>query len=97
MMYQEIRVLAKIAVEPEHVEKVIHAFKPLISHTRKEFGCLQYDLHQEIHDPATLVVFERWKTEIALEEHLKTDHFIAFFNEVSELIKYNETRIIRKI
>lgn len=96
-MYQEVRVLAKLAVEPEQIEKVIHEFKLLMNETRKESGCLQYDLHQEVHDPATLIIFERWKTEAALEGHLKTAHFMSCFNKVGELIKYNETRIMKKL
>ncbi|MDC5153087.1 putative quinol monooxygenase [Acinetobacter baumannii] len=96
-MYQEVRVLAKLAIEPEQIEKVVNAFKLLMNETRKETGCLQYDLHQEVHDPATLIIFERWKTEAALEGHLKTIHFSSCFNKVGDLIKYNETRILKKI
>lgn len=96
-MYQEVRVLAKLAIEPEQIEKVVNAFKLLMNETRKETGCLQYDLHQEVHDPATLIIFERWKTEAALEGHLKTIHFSSCFNNVGDLIKYNETRILKKI
>ncbi|WP_416706401.1 putative quinol monooxygenase [Acinetobacter sp. 197] len=76
---------------------VIDAFKVLVNMTRKENGCLQYELHQEIYNPSTLIFFEKWKTMEDLEDHLKTVHFIACFKEIGDLILYNETRILKRI
>lgn len=96
-MNKEIRVVAKLEVQREHINQVIEVFKKLVNETRKEFGCLQYDLHQEVHDPATLIFFEKWRTMDDLNKHLKTAHFIACFKEVGSMVKHNETRILEKI
>ena len=59
-MNKEIRGVAKLAIQREYINQVIEVFKVLVNKTRKEFGCLQYDLHQEVHDPATLIFFLNW-------------------------------------
>jgi len=97
MMNKEIRVVAKLVVQREQVHKVIEEFKELVNQTRKEIGCLQYELHQEVHDPATLIFFEKWRTMDDLNKHLKTEHFISCFKKLGSLVERNDTRIIEKI
>jgi quinol monooxygenase YgiN len=96
-MDTEIRVFAKLSVQPDQIDHVIEAFRILANMTRRERGCLQYELHQEIHDPAILIFFEKWKTLADFKDHLRTPYFVECLQKVSSLVVRNETRIIRKI
>lgn len=52
----------------------IEAAKPCIAATRKEKGCIAYELHQDQEDPTRFVFFEKWKSVKDLEAHLAAEH-----------------------
>jgi quinol monooxygenase YgiN len=56
------------------------AFKPCLAATRKEPGCLLYELNRDLDDPTIFVMYEKFKSVAALEEHAKSKH-------VEELLK----------
>jgi quinol monooxygenase YgiN len=58
-------------------EKFETAFAKALTPTRKEKGCIAYDLNRDSKDAQRYVVYERWKSLDALAAHLKTDHIRA--------------------
>jgi quinol monooxygenase YgiN len=50
------------------------AFAPCVAASRKEAGCLAYDLVRDADDPAAYLVYEKWKGVAALGDHLKQAH-----------------------
>ena len=58
----------------------------LLSPTRAEEGCLQYDMHESLDDPGRFVFFERWTSREALDRHLKTPHLTEFFGHAEQLL-----------
>ena len=46
--------------------------------TRREPGCILYDLHASVTDPERVVFIEQWQSRDAFEAHLKTAHLAAF-------------------
>ncbi|MFO0880519.1 MAG: putative quinol monooxygenase [Gemmataceae bacterium] len=48
--------------------------RPCIAATRKEPGCVAYELHQSKSDPTKFVFFEKWKNGEALVSHLAEEH-----------------------
>lgn len=52
----------------------LEAAKPCIEATRKEKGCVAYELHQDLEDPTKFVFFEKWKSPQALADHFKEEH-----------------------
>lgn len=46
-----------------------------IEATRKEAGCISYDLNQNIDDENTFTFVERWETRAHLQDHFNTPHF----------------------
>ncbi|MGO4715903.1 putative quinol monooxygenase [Bradyrhizobium sp. 2TAF24] len=73
-----IYVVATLTVKPEARAEVIAAAKACIAATRKETGCIAYDMHESVTDPAKLVFVEQWETAEALGPHGKSDHMRAF-------------------
>jgi quinol monooxygenase YgiN len=57
----------------------------LLAPTRKESGCLNYDLHQSSEDPAKFLFHENWTSKAHLDAHLQTPHLKALLLRVEEL------------
>jgi quinol monooxygenase YgiN len=65
-----VTIKAKAGKEKE-VEAV---FAPCIAATKKEAGCLAYELNRDPDDPTTYLMYEKFKSVSALADHLKQDH-----------------------
>ena len=57
-----IYVVATLTIKPETRAELIAAAKTVIGITRKEKGCILYDLHESTTDPARFVFVEQWET-----------------------------------
>ena len=57
----------------------------LLAPTRREAGCLNYDLHVSPEDPAKLLFHENWTTKEALDAHMKSPHVAALLPRADEL------------
>jgi quinol monooxygenase YgiN len=61
------------------------AFAPCIAATKKEAGCLAYELNRDPDGPTTYVMFEKFKNLAALEAHLKQEHTAKLFKDIEPL------------
>lgn len=52
--------------------------RALIAPTRREEGCLTYDLHRAIEIPGTLLLHEVWASREHHTAHTKTPHFLRW-------------------
>jgi quinol monooxygenase YgiN len=52
--------------------------RALIAPTRKEAGCLQYDLHRSLDDPNLFLLHEVWATREHHHAHYQTPHFLRW-------------------
>jgi quinol monooxygenase YgiN len=52
--------------------------RALISPTRKEDGCLRYDLYRSSEGPAAYLLYEIWESREHHVAHTKTDHFLRW-------------------
>jgi quinol monooxygenase YgiN len=43
-----------------------------VESSRREPGCLQYDLHQSSENPAQFMLHETWESDAALARHFET-------------------------
>lgn len=70
-----IHVIAKNYVQPDKLDTFKDLTVELIAETRKEEGCLFYDLFQDFDDPTILTFIEKWESRSHLDAHMKTAHF----------------------
>ena len=49
--------------------------RALLTPTRKEDGCLRYDLYRSAEGPAAYMLYEIWESRAHHTAHTKTDHF----------------------
>jgi quinol monooxygenase YgiN len=52
--------------------------RAMVGPTRKEEGCLRYDLHRSIDIPGALLLHEVWTSRAAHTEHTNTPHFLRW-------------------
>ena len=57
----------------------------LLGPTRRELGCLNYDLHVSKQDPAKFLFHENWASQAELDAHLQSPHIKALLPRVDEL------------
>jgi quinol monooxygenase YgiN len=72
-----LRVVARIKARAETVSEVRELLSSLVEPTRKEFGCITYELLQNTEDPTDFTFVEEWETDEALASHAASDHIEA--------------------
>jgi quinol monooxygenase YgiN len=71
MSSKTVRVVAHFAIRPDKIDEFIRAATAaLVTPTRREPGCIEYDLCQDISDPTRFAMVELWESEAALDTHL---------------------------
>jgi quinol monooxygenase YgiN len=75
-----------LTVKKDQGAKLEEAFQPAIKASRKEAGCLAYDLNRDNTDPSKYYVYERWKSLAALEEHLESEPIKTLLTKVPDLL-----------
>ena len=56
-----IYVMATIQLQSGKQEEFLRQRRPFIAESRKETGCLAYDMHVSATDPNKIVSVEQWK------------------------------------
>lgn len=52
--------------------------KQLMDHSRKDKGCILYNIHQSIDNPSEFMVYMQWKSQRAFEQHNQTPEMQEF-------------------
>lgn len=82
-----ITIVAKTIVKQGSAEEFKALAETLINESRKEEGCKEYNLYQDIHDTRILTFIEQWIDEEAINLHNKSKHFTAIFPELEKLLE----------
>ncbi|RBP48765.1 putative quinol monooxygenase [Arenicella xantha] len=77
-MNNELTIVARIVAKPAQTDLVKSALVHLIEPTRKEQGCIRYDLHQDNEEPSVFVFYESWESRELWQEHMNNDHLKAY-------------------
>jgi quinol monooxygenase YgiN len=65
----------RMTFPPEDHEQIAGILRALTDASRQEPGCVTYVPHFVEGDPATVVIYEQYQDEAALEHHRGTPHF----------------------
>lgn len=74
----KLTLIARIFTKKEKRELVKSELIKLIAPTRKEEGCINYDLHQDSENPNLFVFHENWESKALLEKHLASAHIAEY-------------------
>lgn len=72
--------------KPGREEALRKATLALIEPTRREDGCVQYDLHRHTDHPGRFLFYENWTSPEHLERHLASAHMKAFGEMAGDLL-----------
>ncbi|MGH9580718.1 MAG: putative quinol monooxygenase, partial [Terriglobales bacterium] len=74
MADSQVTVIARVRAKPGQEARVREELFKLLAPTRKEQGCLNYDMHQSTTDPAHFLFHENWTSEDDLKRHFESPH-----------------------
>ena len=86
MIANSLTVLATIKAKAGQEAVLRQELLTLIPTTRKEPGCLNYDLHQAVDNPALFLFHENWTSKQHLDDHLAQPHLKAFLGKAGALL-----------
>ncbi len=85
-MAQLLTVVAEMQAKPGKEDALRRATLALIEPTRREDGCVQYDLHVHTTDPARFVFYENWTSQAHLDRHAASAHVQEFRAAIADLV-----------
>jgi quinol monooxygenase YgiN len=86
MMDEAVRVIARFRAQAGQEAELRAVLMGLLEPTRREPGCIHYELLVNREDPGDLVFVEEWQNEEALRAHLETPHIGAARERLPELV-----------
>lgn len=86
MAEQPITVIARIKIDPSMVEDIKRELKTLATLTRKEPGCICYELHQSADNETIFLFYERWRHKSDVDNHFKTPYFQAWEQKSATMV-----------
>ncbi|MEM9776563.1 MAG: putative quinol monooxygenase [Chloroflexota bacterium] len=77
-MENKLTIVARIEAKSDKIDLVKSELLKLIEPTRKEAGCIQYDLHQDNENPAVFLFYENWENRDFWQDHMNNAHLAAY-------------------
>ena len=81
-----VRVVATIPTKPEAAETVRAGLTELAHASRREVGCLAFDVFESQAAPGTFVTIEAWRHPSDLDAHMATPHLAAAFTLLGDAL-----------
>ena len=80
-----LRVVARLIAFPDKVAELKSLLLSIIEPTRKEVGCVQYELLQNQAVPTDFTFVEEWESRALQEVHLGSTHIQAALEQLEGL------------
>ena len=79
--------VARLAAKENKATKLCTALEALLEPTRSEYGCLSYELYQNISDPQVFTMIEKFRNKEAFDYHNQQPYLVAFKQIVGDLVE----------
>lgn len=86
MSNMSLRVVARVAAKANSVEQVRAILMGVVEPTRREPGCLSYQLLQNQADPTDFTFIEEWASAAAEQSHFTTPHISNALRQLPGLL-----------
>jgi quinol monooxygenase YgiN len=83
---KDLIIVATLTARPGHEAVLKAALERIVPLSRAEDGCIRYDLHADLANPASFVMLEAWRDAEALARHEATPHFKQLLDTVGGLV-----------
>ncbi len=64
-----------IVTPPDSGRQIRRAFRSLLSFVRLQAGCLACNVYQDLENPDTIVMEEKWRTVKDLHRYIRSEHY----------------------
>ncbi|MDN4524508.1 putative quinol monooxygenase [Fictibacillus fluitans] len=81
-----IAVPAELKAKSGKEQQTLDVLLEVMRHSRKEEGCLLYNLHQAQDDPQTFMLYELWSDQQSIDRHIETAHYKAYRSSIEPLL-----------
>ncbi|PWJ53526.1 Quinol monooxygenase YgiN [Quadrisphaera granulorum] len=81
-----LTVVATMRARAGKEEELREALEALVEPTSHEAGYVNYDLHQNLEDPAEFAFYENWESPDHLDAHLAAPHLVEFVEKIPDLL-----------
>ena len=78
-----LTIIARPTVDPDRVEEIKEAMLDLVDATRREEGCVRYELHQDNEQSDRFVFVETWESRELWRRHMEGDAIGVFNGRIS--------------
>ena len=75
-----LTIVARILAKNDRRDLVKSELLKLITATRVEEGCINYDLHQDNKNPNLFMFYENWKSRDLWQQHMRNTHLVEYMN-----------------
>ncbi|MDD2466792.1 MAG: putative quinol monooxygenase [Desulfuromonadaceae bacterium] len=83
----KLSIVAIIKAKKDSAECVKSELSKLVAPTRKEDGCIEYNLHRDNDVPEVFAFCETWESSAHLENHLKSEHYRKCSNAIEGMVE----------
>ena len=92
-----ITIVAKSLIKHERIEEYKLLTVRLINESRKEKGCISYNLYEDIKNCNVLTFIEEWEDEEAIKNHNNSEHFTSIVPKFADLREKSEVNLYKKL
>lgn len=80
-----IIIVAKCLLHEGKIEEFKILAEKLINESRKEEGCISYELCQDVNNKNILTFIEKWVSQEAIDIHNNSNHFTSIVPKLRQL------------
>lgn len=84
---KNLYIVALFHIKENYLMDAIELLKKLVFVTRKEEGCLQYDLIEDIENKGVFFLVELWESQEHHYQHTGTEHLDQFRLQISGMME----------
>lgn len=82
-----LHIVALFKFKENNLMDAVELFQTLVRETRKEDGCLQYNLIEDKDNKGTFFLIELWESVEHHNQHNGTDHLMDFRKNASKILE----------
>ena len=84
---KHLHIVALFRFKENYIIDAIELLKTLVSETRKEEGCLQYDLIEDNENKGVFFIIEVWESDRHHLKHTEQEHLLTFRKNSGEMLQ----------
>lgn len=82
-----LHIVVLFRIKENHLMEAVELFQKLVYATRKESGCIQYDLIEDSVNKGTFFLIELWESKEHHHIHDSVEHLVDFRKNISSILE----------